>query len=305
MLALLAMEAPDPKTFNSTLPLPFALTALLTVRSPKTTSITMLPLPPPVLTPALAMINSLVSCTKILPLVEFVAASVPIAVSMSLGPEAPMPVAATSVTVPDVVIFGSSVTAAVMSEIEPAVAVMLIALLVVVISPSFTLVAAKRSTCPLPVEYTVPSAIVMSLACAVTLMVPVPVVVKSPAASWVTPVAPVSLICPPPASTACCTVKRPAVVEISEVPPVAVTPTTGESAAVPYVPAASLIRELSITEVMFNALLFLIDTPPLLWPLAAKFVTLVTRGDPLPTPTFAVAMKFFAEMRPVVPLSLP
>ena len=73
-----------------------------------------------------------------------VATRVPRVVSISAVPVAPMPVLATSVAVPDEVMF--AVSALVMSVIAPAVAVTLMALLVVVISPSVTLVAANRST---------------------------------------------------------------------------------------------------------------------------------------------------------------
>ena len=84
------------------------------------------------------------------PLVLFVATSVPIVVSRSPAPIAPIPVAAASVAVPLVVRL--AVSANVMSVIAPPVAVTLMALEVVVISPSATFVAASSVTFPLPVE---------------------------------------------------------------------------------------------------------------------------------------------------------
>ncbi len=95
-----------------------------------------------------ATVNPLASRISIVPPAPvLVALSVPMSVLMSLAE--PIPASATNVAVPEVVRL--AVSAAVVSEMAPAVAVTLIALLVVLIWPSTTLVPAARFTLPLPV----------------------------------------------------------------------------------------------------------------------------------------------------------
>ena len=147
-----ALIAKASSALSTIAPLPSAVTALLTVRPPDTTSMLMLPLPPSVCTPPVPIIRMLVSCMTMSPLVLFVATSVPIVVSMSPAPLAPIPVAAVRVTVPVVEILAVSTTAPVISVIAPPVAVTLIAREVFVIWPSKTFVPASNVTAPLPVE---------------------------------------------------------------------------------------------------------------------------------------------------------
>ena len=177
-LVIALMSIVPASAFNVMSPEPCAVTTLFTIRSPASTSILILPLPPVVRTPPPPIIKPLVSCIKISPVVVFVATSVPIVVSISAKPVPPMPVAARSVAVPEVVILG--VSAAVSSVIDPVVAEMLTFPLPVVISVNFTFVAAVNATVPLPVVvYIVPSTMVISSAVAVTLMLP-PLLVRSP-----------------------------------------------------------------------------------------------------------------------------
>ena len=157
LLVTSALAVILPAALRRMLPEPFADTTLFvagvalsapllsTVKSLASTSMLMCPLPARVRTPVPPMIKPSVSCIKMFPLVLFVATRVPMAVSISAAPDAPIPVAATKVAVPLVVIFGAS-EGDVMSVIAPAVAVTFTALLVVVTCPSFTFVAARRST---------------------------------------------------------------------------------------------------------------------------------------------------------------
>ncbi len=121
-----------PAAFSVTLPEPCAVTTLFTSSAPAVVRTSMLPLPAIVLTPVPPMIRPLVSNTTMSPLVLLVATSVPRVLLMSApAPDPPMPVAATSVPVP--LVLRLAVSAAVLSLIDPAVAVTLIALEVVVI----------------------------------------------------------------------------------------------------------------------------------------------------------------------------
>ena len=58
--------------------------------------------------------------------------------------------------------------------------------------------------------------------------------------------------------------------------------------------------ELSVTDVMFSALSFTIETPFVVL-VAAKFVTLVFSAEILPIPAVAVAIKFVAWIFPFKP----
>ena len=151
-------------------------------------------------------------------------AKVVAAVSMSLAaPLAPMPVAELKVTVVPEIFSLEVPSAAVSSEISPAVAVTETVPSGLAIFPKSTSSAPVTDTDPPPAVKTVPSTMVTSFAVEATVIVPAPLVVRSPAALWVTPVAPVRDKSPDVEVKTLLTINAPAELRVMPPDPSAVT----------------------------------------------------------------------------------